>query len=248
MVRMDTILDPDVFPGLAVSGQHRIPQVDELQVGLGGDVGLHNIVRCLAFVGFIPTARSGRNAGEENRHLRQHGADFCHESFKIREDALGALAVVDVVAADMQDNQAWAVRQDEAVGELDQVRSLERIDAAIDDGIAGQVLLERLPAKELGIAREHDGSLRWGARLVGGFVGAYLFFETVFGRRHRLDGEGGHRRGDQQRCECFHGEIRQTVGRSHRPRRGGRGAGGRAGTKRRSARSRRVRGRRPGSC
>ena len=58
MVRVDAVLHPQVLARLAVGGQHRVPEVDEGEASLGGDVGLDRLVGRLPLLGLVPPARA----------------------------------------------------------------------------------------------------------------------------------------------------------------------------------------------
>src|SRR5438477_10895684 len=55
VVGVNAVLDPDVIARLAVGRQHRVPQIDEVQVHLRSDVILHQLVRLPATGSFVPT-------------------------------------------------------------------------------------------------------------------------------------------------------------------------------------------------
>ena len=102
------------------------------------------------------------------------------------------------------------MRQDEAIGELDEIGSLERIDAAVDDRVAGQVLPVGFPAEELGVARQHDRASGRRAGSIGLFIGTHLLLEPAFqwgrgGGGWGLDGEHRQDRGQEQGDDGFHG-------------------------------------------
>ena len=73
VVGVDAVLDPEVLARLAVGGQHGVPEVDELQSRLSGDVFFDETVGCLALGGFVPTARARSDAGSKAGHRDRHG-------------------------------------------------------------------------------------------------------------------------------------------------------------------------------
>ena len=104
-----------------------------------------------------------------------HGRD---QGLQIREHLRGRLAVVDVIAADVQHDEPRLVRRDQLIRVVDEIADLERIDAAIDERETRQVFVNRGPAIELGVAGKQDGALRRRLREVGGGILLDLLLEA----------------------------------------------------------------------
>jgi hypothetical protein len=119
-------------------------------------------------------------ARENDGHGRVHRAHLAHEALEGDEDLLGALpAVVDIVPAHMHHDEPRPIRRDEPIGVANEIGDPEGIDAAIDDGVPGQILVDGLPAEELRIPDEENRPRGWRIGLVLGLVSRDLRLEAV---------------------------------------------------------------------
>ena len=86
----------------------------------------------------------------------------CRAGSRISSAELEAESGHDVadVAAGVQHDHPRLVRQHEAIGIEHQIRGPERVDAAVDDGVLGEIVGERLPAEELRVAGQEDSAGR----------------------------------------------------------------------------------------
>ena len=184
VVGVDAVSDPEVFASMAVGGEHGVPEVDEMEpgLGMGGDIILDELIGGFPARGFVPTAGAGSETGKGDGHGGLDGADLGDKRFEVGQHLIGGFADMDVVAADVEHDEAGVIGQDEPGGIIDEVRSLKGIDAAVDDGVSGEVLIDGFPAVELGVADKENGVGGRRGGSVGGFVAADDLLEAVLRR------------------------------------------------------------------
>ena len=137
----------------------------------------------LAAIGFaslwrlFPAAGTGRDARPDDAHAGLFRTHPLHEGAEILEHLRGRAPVVDIVATDVQHDEARRIRNHQAVHEVDEIAELEGIDAAVDQRVTRQVLVDGFPAVELRIPGEQDGVMRRWRGAVRGLVLDHLPFE-----------------------------------------------------------------------
>jgi hypothetical protein len=182
VVGVDAIGDPEILAGFSFGSQHCIPKVDEEESRLCGDVVFDHLVGFLAAPSFLPTTRAGRHAGESNGHTGLRSANLGHKCFEIRQKLFSGFAAMHIVAADMQNDHSRLIRQNQAVGKVEEVRHLEGINAAVNYCVSWQIVVQSLPPEKLGITSEQDYVPGWRVGFVLSFVETDIVVETVHGR------------------------------------------------------------------
>ena len=86
---------------------------------------------------------------------------------------------MNVIASNVQDDHSWMIRQHQPIGEVIEVRSLERINPTVHDHVIREVLGHRFPTEKLGIAQEQDGVLRRRIGAIRSFVSLHIFLEAM---------------------------------------------------------------------
>ena len=107
---------------------------------------------------------------------------------------------MDVVASGAEQDLLWPVGEDNAVGEVRGVDDFGPAEAAIDDRVVGEILLEGFPESDGRGADEENSALAWRVDPIGRLEGADLFLpaaKVMRGRRQdcrlRRDLLRGHR-------------------------------------------------------
>ena len=113
VIRVDPILDEEVLTRLAVRRQEPVHRIDEVQLRRSTRT-VDQAVRFQPHVLLRPSSRAGRDAGEGDGDVRQRGADRATSVLKSARTCSRA-AVVHVVAAHVQHDQARLVGQDQAI-------------------------------------------------------------------------------------------------------------------------------------